>query len=420
MDAIPRFSLLVVPFLLSGIFVAAGCLSVSQADETDPNESVTVAWNQFALRALRECPGDEFNNAVISAHGLGQTLLLAHAGAKGATATEIATALCGGEEADVGKIALLLSQLKIPSQSRVWVQNGLAIESQFQLSVQQPDRSDLSVIDFVDSVTARGTIAAWYGRSGSAEDLSWLQPDTRAVITNAMSFAGTWDNPFNSEDTVESPWQDDRAIQSIESPPQTVAEPQADERPLVHMVPLMAQISTFSIKTDNDCDILELSCSNSPLTVLVVLPAVDIGLKRLLDTLDARRLGDLVRAMEPAPTQLSLPRFRLDQDVDAIPIAQTMGITSAFDRSKADFSGITASEALKIGDIRQQVTLEVDETGPIATAKTTVALTPRSKPLVFTANRPFLLLVQDRNTHAIVMLARITHPNPAANKDGVP
>lgn len=400
--------------------MALSCLSVSQAIANDPDDSVTVAWNQFALKALRECPGDEFDNAVISAHGLGQTLLLAHAGAKAATGIEIATALSGDEDADVGKIAMLLSQLRIPSRSRVWVHNGLAIESQFQLSVQQLDQSDVSVIDFVDSASARGTIAAWYGTAGSAEDLSWLQPDTRTVITNAMSFTGTWDNPFDSEDTVESPWQDDSAIQSSESPPQTVAEPQADDRPLVHMVPLMAQISTYPITVDHDCGIVELSCSNSPLTVLVVLPAADFGLKRLLETLDARRLGDLVRAMEPAPTQLSLPRFRLDQDVDAIPIARAMGITSAFDRSKADFSGITASEVLKIGDIRQQVTLEVDETGPIATAKTTISLTPRSKPLVFTANRPFLLLVQDRNTHAIVMLARITHPNPAANNDGVP
>ena len=92
-----------------------------------------------------------------------------------------------------------------------------------------------------------------------------------------------------------------------------------------------------------------------------------------------------------------------------------------FDPSKADLSGMAThvsaerSEPLSIGQIFHRTFIRVDETGTEAAAATaitacTAALGSPPKPVVFTADHPFVILIRTSKTGLILFMGRVTDP----------
>lgn len=92
-----------------------------------------------------------------------------------------------------------------------------------------------------------------------------------------------------------------------------------------------------------------------------------------------------------------------------------MGITDAFDRAAADFSGIGSygNQRLVISQVLHKTYLEVDETGTKAGAATAVELAPTSSPIESEEtrrvylNRPFVYLVIDCQTKLPLFLGTV-------------
>jgi len=96
-----------------------------------------------------------------------------------------------------------------------------------------------------------------------------------------------------------------------------------------------------------------------------------------------------------------------------------MGMPTAFDPEKADFSGMTAADRLYIGAVIHQANIDVDEKGTEAAAATAVAMTAGAapaEPVRITADRPFIFALRDLDTGAVLFLGRITKPEVRATK----
>jgi serpin B len=88
----------------------------------------------------------------------------------------------------------------------------------------------------------------------------------------------------------------------------------------------------------------------------------------------------------------------------------------AFDPERADLSGISGAEQLVINLVRQAAMLIVDEKGTEAAAVTAVGVGPTSAPVVdvhLVLDRPFLYLIRDRATGAILFMGRVGNPQAA-------
>jgi len=88
-----------------------------------------------------------------------------------------------------------------------------------------------------------------------------------------------------------------------------------------------------------------------------------------------------------------------------------MGAPDAFDAG-ANFAGITGSPGLYIDRVEHKATIDVNEKATEATAGTAVVMLgiAGDDPVDFIADRPFLFLIVDEPTGAVLFMGRVMDP----------
>jgi len=92
-----------------------------------------------------------------------------------------------------------------------------------------------------------------------------------------------------------------------------------------------------------------------------------------------------------------------------------MGMSLAFS-GKADFTGMSTQEPLFISAVIHKAFVDVNEEGTEAAAATAVALRSAAElsrpeePVEFRADHPFVFLIRDNRTQAVLFLGRLVNP----------
>src|SRR5215475_12902900 len=210
---VPRRAALAV--LGSGLLAAA---SVRAAPPPDADRAALVTGNdEFGLdlyAQLRAASGNLF----YSPYSISCALAMTHAGARGATANEMAKTLRFSLSPTRLHLAFgnLIREINAPGTKRanelstanaLWSQRGYPFERDFQQTARDSYRAALEEVDFARATeTARRTINAWVEKEtqDKIKDLiqeGVLTADTVLVLTNAIYFKGTWVNAFRKEAT---------------------------------------------------------------------------------------------------------------------------------------------------------------------------------------------------------------------------
>jgi len=117
-----------------------------------------------------------------------------------------------------------------------------------------------------------------------------------------------------------------------------------------------------------------------------------------------------------------MPRFKINYEIgNLVSLFKQAGMTRAFDRRQADFSGITGRPAKDlpfwIDDIRHRAFIEVMEDGTEAAAVTAISMRaasarpqPEPKPEPFHIDHPFLFYIVDNATGALLFQGRVANP----------
>ena len=148
--------------------------------------------------------------------------------------------------------------------------------------------------------------------------------------------------------------------------------------------------------------------------MLVTLAAIEARLH-------APRLDAMLRAGDEYRCLVRLPKFKAKADWDLATILPKLGVTSVFDVSRADLSGIAAPPPpLYVSGFLQKGELEVNERGTIAAVVTAFAVAAgvgradpsKSRPFMprFVADRPFLYLITDDQTGQVLFMGRVLRP----------
>ena len=112
---------------------------------------------------------------------------------------------------------------------------------------------------------------------------------------------------------------------------------------------------------------------------------------------------------------LGLPKFRIHYGRDLKETLQTLGITKAFDPQQADFSNMFADGRGWIDRVRQETFVQVDESGTEAAAVTALRW-PQSIPPTIVADRPFLVVIYEADSGAILFIGKIANPSWDGNR----
>ena len=129
-------------------------------------------------------------------------------------------------------------------------------------------------------------------------------------------------------------------------------------------------------------------------------------------TLDGDRLAAVISALRPTNAIVSMPRFDATVQTSLAAPLERLGIRDAFDPTKADLSGIDGEHDLYVSDVIHEVVVHVDEQGTVAAAATAgvIRASAVERQTVVQVDKPFVYVVRDRTTGAILFLGRITDP----------
>ncbi len=158
---------------------------------------------------------------------------------------------------------------------------------------------------------------------------------------------------------------------------------------------------------------MELPYIGGSLALDVIVPDDMAAFER---SLTADRLAAVTGALAARRVELTMPRFGIETQADLAATLAGLGMPLAFDRDRADFTGITPELPLYIARVVHQANIDVDEKGTTAAAATAVVIAATGmpvEPLAFAVDHPFLFVLRDVPTGTVVFLGRVMDPTPA-------
>jgi serpin B len=174
-------------------------------------------------------------------------------------------------------------------------------------------------------------------------------------------------------------------------------------------VDMMSQAMHFRYAETADCQLVEMPYDGEETAMLVLLPRPG-RFPAIEREWTPSTMQPLLDRLEDREVRLKLPRFSCTSEFQLKEALSLMGMPSPF-RPGADFTGIAGPGDYYLTDVLHKATVRVDEDGTVAAAGTYVGVAAAiPEPVDFTADRPFIFLIRDRRTGAILFLGRLLDP----------
>jgi hypothetical protein len=154
--------------------------------------------------------------------------------------------------------------------------------------------------------------------------------------------------------------------------------------------------------------------------MLVMVPFGDSGAVALMSSLEdavaSGKLDEILKDMKRISVNVTIPRFKMTWSENLKDTLASMGMKDTFTPGKANFSGITKHAGLSIDLVAHKAFVEVDEEGPeAAAAPVDIAKGDMQEPPAFRADRPFVFLIRENATGAILFMGRVVDPRATVN-----
>lgn len=382
---------------------------ISYLEASDSQLETLIHDNtQFALDLYREV-GKESGNLFFSPYSISTVLAMTHLGSREKSAEEMAKALRFTLEQEEVAAAFLSHTQKLAQieekgdvaftiANALWPHRDYAFLPEYQARNQHYFNVESTSLDYANaSEAARKTINDWVEdqTAGKIKDLiapNVLNALTRLVLTNAIYFKGAWMKPFSAEATREVPFHLDAT--------------------LTKEVPMMYQTGTFRYAETELLQLVELPYRGGDLSMLILLPRAQNGLSELEEQLSVSNLKSWMDALETMETRLFLPKFTSTSQLSLVSALKALGMNDVFSAG-ANFSGMDGTRNLYLSEVVHQAFVSVDEEGTEAAAATAAIMGLRAMPRVveFRADHPFLFLIQEHASGAVLFMGRMSDPS---------
>jgi serpin B len=175
---------------------------------------------------------------------------------------------------------------------------------------------------------------------------------------------------------------------------------------------MMKQTESFGYASGEGYQAVELPYDGHELSMVVLLPNAG-EFDSFEDTLDAGRVDAIVGDLSYRQVALALPRFEVESGFTLADALAALGMPEAFS-NRADFSGMTGDRDLFISEVVHKAFVSVDEAGTEAAAATAVVMEKMAlpeEPVEVIVDRPFIFLIRDVQTGAILFVGRVVDPS---------
>jgi serpin B len=372
---------------------------------TKAERSCADKVNELAFLMLHQMNKDQTDSSfVVSPMSLNCAIAMAGNGAAGRTLQEI--------ERLVGPIAVANSFFKkyhaaLPHNeySNCGIFNYLAVNPKDPIKKDFTDKIStiydacVKPIDFANPKSVK-QINDWFCQLLQDESLNVvkeLDAETSLLLANVLDFRAFWSLPFNSQFTYDHDFTTDNGE--------------------ILQIPMMYCQERTCLYTENaSFKAVSLSYLGSCYRMLLVLPKTE-KLSKLTSAMTSNTFSNILNSLKEKEVELSLPRFRCVGDMEVKEMLSKV-IPSAFDVQKANFRAICELPTW-INEISHKTSIEVTEQGTKARSITVESFLVKAETEnpKFIANRPFMYIVYDDATHAIILTGQFCGDGAISNRD---
>lgn len=373
--------------------------------------------NDFAFKIYKATKNDS-DNIFISPFSLNLALSIANEGALGSTKVEIDRLLsieiadgkadlfkefisrtinlqdsayyeCIKETEDKsGGNALLIA-------NSIWVNSKSTIEKPYIKTIKDSYFSEVFDFENEKIADANQKLSNWVSERTRNKIYvnNVLNPAIKLSIINAIYFKGEWDIDFKKKKTKEM------IFHSLDG----------------NRVKLdfMNNRTYYSYYEDANIQCVNLPYQCNQLSMFVILPKERLGINNFETNFSLEYFREIRKQSTNNEVILSLPKFKIESEIRPTNVISNLGFSTMFS-SSADFTNISKVDSLTIGEIIHKTFIEIDEKKTEAAAITEIVIfgygggTPAAlpPPKIFNANHPFIFMIVDNRTNAILFIGR--------------
>jgi serpin B len=385
----------------------------------DANLKTLVSGNNtFALDLYRSLRTNE-GNLVVSPYSVSAVFAMAYSGARGETASQLAStfhfdlpddrlhpafnALDLGL-ADATKVKLReMDKDRNPPQlnivNTIWARQDFVFQTPFLDILGANYGAGIHLTDFArQPETARQNINDWV-RKETKDKIEELIPenalgqDTSLVLVNALYFVADWQERF--DDTEDAPFylQDGSQIN----------------------VPTMKLGECFLYAEGENWLAIELPYIGDTFGMDIIVPKAG-EFEAFEKNLDYPFVSRIISSMKGEAVGLTLPKFEFSSDFALSDTLRSLGVSDAFEGGTADFSGMTGKRNLFLEESFHKAYVSVDEEGTCAAAATEAhfmlisSCTPDGIYTPVHIDRPFIFIIRDVKSGQFLFIGRVLDP----------
>ncbi|MCA0294743.1 MAG: serpin family protein [Actinobacteria bacterium] len=335
-------------------------------------------------------------NVVFSPWSIAMVLSMVREGALGTTASEL-DALLGAPAPTFGDLlatqerALESAADRLRFGNALWGQRDLTWKAPFLARLASTYRAPLHPSDFLaDPDAARREINGWVDTQTAGKIPELLTPglvtsDTRLVLVNAVHFKAPWETPLVEVGTRPFTTADGRQV----------------------AVPTLADSEVRPWYDRGGRRGTALFCENRDFAlVLVQSKASDAAVPLAV-------FRDVLLA-EVAPVSVQLPAWKLRLRTMLTEVLQDLGVRTAFEGERADFSGMTDDQRLWLDFVVHEATIEVNAKGIEAAAATAAGMRAAGAPVdpkELVLDRPFHYALVHVPSSTCLFLGQVADPS---------
>jgi serine protease inhibitor len=333
-----------------------------------------------------------------------------------------------------------LHEFEMMVANAAWVDERFPLRPEYSAAMTEHFGAGLFSVNFHKNADeARRRVNAWVAERTRNRIAAVLPPgllthETRLVLTNAVYFRGEWLHPFHEYLTKHEDFTSATGV-TTKGPLMSISaefrfaefRPDGTLNELEKAPAPAGSFYAFAWKLPDNPDgvkVVEIPYKGDRLTFVALLPEKPEGITALEARLDAATLTHWLDRTVSQEVELYLPRFQLESMSDLKADLSALGMLSLL--SPGGLTGISdgaESQFLSVTNLMHSVGIEVTEKGTIAVATTVPAAAaagilpdPPKPPAVFRADHPFVFLIRDAKTGAILFIGRLANSHAAASQ----
>ena len=262
-------------------------------------------------------------------------------------------------------------------------------EDYFDAAVREIDFSDPQTVEIINQWIEDKT------NDKIKDMLDYIPTDAVMYLINAIYFNASWKYEFEKGETYQGDFKLEDGTK--------------------HQTDYMRVKGNFQYTSNEDFTAIELPYGDSTFSMVVMLPSHEKEVSDLVAKLDLTHWDSWFESSWFTGVQVDLPKFKYEfKELLNDPLTD-LGLGVAFSEFEADFTRINPGGNLFISRVIHQSFIDVQEEGTEAAAATIVEMNLTSaggggSPINFKADKPFLYLIKENSTGAIVFIGKVGKP----------